>query len=121
MDEILVGQENAEFVGQAEKWRPLGKAAGAIRAVSVGTSGIGAGRSISHWALHPGIRQQNPFVSARLLPNNGVGSGFFVNDAGDILTNYHVVAGAGGSSVASRITIRVINQDKAVEAQVIPR
>ena len=28
MDEILVGQENAEFVGQAEKWRTFGKGSG---------------------------------------------------------------------------------------------
>ncbi|OLV17597.1 S1C family serine protease [Deinococcus marmoris] len=50
----------------------------------------------------------------------GVGSGFFVNDAGDILTNFHVVAGeGGGSGGASKISIRVMNQDKTVAAKVI--
>ncbi len=49
----------------------------------------------------------------------GVGSGFFVNDAGDILTNYHVVAGDSGSGSASRIRIRVMNQKDTVEATVI--
>ncbi|GGL85760.1 serine protease [Deinococcus aerolatus] len=47
----------------------------------------------------------------------GVGSGFFVNDAGDILTNFHVVAGDGRG--ASRITVRLMNQEKSVEAKVI--
>ncbi|CAM4235555.1 S1C family serine protease [Deinococcus marmoris] len=64
---------------------------------------------------------QNPFgmMGEEGQGQSGVGSGFFVNDAGDILTNYHVVAGEGGSGAASRITIRVINQDTAVEAKVI--
>jgi S1-C subfamily serine protease len=49
----------------------------------------------------------------------GVGSGFFVNDAGDILTNYHVVAGDSGAGSATRIRIRVMNQKDTVEARVI--
>ena len=41
---------------------------------------------------------QNPFgmMGEEAQAQSGVGSGFFVNDAGDILTNYHVVAGEGG-------------------------
>ncbi|MGM9321271.1 S1C family serine protease [Deinococcus aquaticus] len=49
----------------------------------------------------------------------GVGSGFFVNDAGDILTNYHVVAGESGSGAAQKISVRVMGQEQSVEARVI--
>ncbi|MFC4639850.1 S1C family serine protease [Deinococcus hohokamensis] len=53
----------------------------------------------------------------------GVGSGFFVNKAGDILTNYHVVAGeegAGGEpGAADRITIRLMGREESVPARVI--
>ncbi|GGL78951.1 serine protease [Deinococcus aerolatus] len=64
---------------------------------------------------------QNPFgmMGEEGQAQSGVGSGFFVNDAGDILTNYHVVAGEGGSGAASRITVRVMGQEEAVEAKVI--
>ncbi|MBZ9751350.1 trypsin-like peptidase domain-containing protein [Deinococcus sp. HMF7604] len=49
----------------------------------------------------------------------GLGSGFFVNQAGDILTNYHVVADESGQGAADRITVRVMDQDTSVEAEVI--
>ncbi|MEF2279170.1 trypsin-like peptidase domain-containing protein [Deinococcus sp. YIM 134068] len=49
----------------------------------------------------------------------GVGSGFFVNAQGDILTNYHVVAGDGGSGAAARIRIRVMDREESVPARVI--
>ncbi|MFC4426750.1 S1C family serine protease [Deinococcus navajonensis] len=49
----------------------------------------------------------------------GVGSGFFVNKAGDILTNYHVVAGEGGNQSADRITIRLMGREESVPARVI--
>ncbi|WP_103127455.1 S1C family serine protease [Deinococcus aerius] len=49
----------------------------------------------------------------------GVGSGFFVNEQGDILTNYHVVAGEGGQGSATRISIRVMNREQSVPARVI--
>ncbi|AWT34978.1 serine protease [Deinococcus arenae] len=49
----------------------------------------------------------------------GVGSGFFVNDAGDILTNYHVVAGEGGSGPQPKITVRLMGQEASVPAQVV--
>ncbi len=67
------------------------------------------------------VTAQDPFgmMGGSTQVQRGVGSGFFVNDAGDILTNFHVVAGEGGQGNASRITVRVMNQDKAVEAQVI--
>ncbi|GGO34888.1 S1C family serine protease [Deinococcus humi] len=67
------------------------------------------------------VTAQDPFgmMGGNTQVQRGVGSGFFVNDAGDILTNYHVVAGEGGQGNASKITVRVMNQDKAVEAQVI--
>ena len=43
----------------------------------------------------------------------GSGSGFFVNAAGDILTNYHVVAGA------QKIQLRLIGNEKTYDAKVI--
>jgi S1-C subfamily serine protease len=49
----------------------------------------------------------------------GVGSGFFVNAAGDILTNFHVVAGESGSGTAQKISVRVMGQDRSVPAKVI--
>ncbi|WP_017868946.1 S1C family serine protease, partial [Deinococcus wulumuqiensis] len=48
----------------------------------------------------------------------GLGSGFFVNSAGDILTNYHVVAGADGGA-ADRIQIRLLGGTETLDAQVI--
>ncbi|CAM4168236.1 S1C family serine protease [Deinococcus marmoris] len=68
------------------------------------------------------VAAQDPFgmMGGGSQVQQGVGSGFFVNDAGDILTNFHVVAGeGGGSGGASKISIRVMNQDKTVEARVI--
>ncbi|RJF73654.1 PDZ domain-containing protein [Deinococcus cavernae] len=68
------------------------------------------------------VTTQDPFAwmmegGAQTQVQRGVGSGFFVNRAGDILTNYHVVAGDGGG--ASRITVRVMGSSKAVTAKVI--
>ncbi|CAM3943516.1 S1C family serine protease [Deinococcus frigens] len=67
------------------------------------------------------VAAQDPFgMMGDSQVQQGVGSGFFVNDAGDILTNFHVVAGeGGGGGGASRISIRVMNQDRTVEARVI--
>ncbi len=48
-------------------------------------------------------------------PQTGTGSGFFVNDNGDIVTNNHVVDGA------SEITIRVHGDKKEYKARVIAR
>lgn len=49
----------------------------------------------------------------------GVGSGFFVNAQGDILTNYHVVAAENGVGAADSITVRVMGQAQVVPARVI--
>ncbi|THF71915.1 PDZ domain-containing protein [Deinococcus sp. Arct2-2] len=49
----------------------------------------------------------------------GVGSGFFVNAEGDILTNYHVVAGEAGAGAADRIRVRVMGRTDTVTAKVI--
>lgn len=46
-------------------------------------------------------------------PQQGSGSGFFVSDKGDILTNYHVVEGADS------ITIKVHSDKKEYKAKVI--
>ncbi|UBV43183.1 trypsin-like peptidase domain-containing protein [Deinococcus taeanensis] len=66
---------------------------------------------------------QDPFAmmfgGAEEQVQQGVGSGFFVNDAGDILTNYHVVAGESGDGAAQKITVRVMGQEASVPAEVI--
>lgn len=49
----------------------------------------------------------------------GVGSGFFVNTAGDILTNFHVVAGENGDISTSKLTVRVMGSSTAVPAKII--
>ncbi|AZI43623.1 PDZ domain-containing protein [Deinococcus psychrotolerans] len=49
---------------------------------------------------------------------SGVGSGFFVDDSGDILTNYHVVT-EGGQVQGATIKVRVQNQKVPVEAEII--
>ncbi len=72
VDEILIGQENAEFVAQPQRnGAPLGNAARAMRAVSAGTSGIAVGRNISHYALCPG---NSPAESERLSNDLSVAS-----------------------------------------------
>ncbi|WP_221088032.1 S1C family serine protease [Deinococcus aquaedulcis] len=66
---------------------------------------------------------QDPFAmmfgAAPDQVRQGLGSGFFVNKTGDILTNYHVVAGEDGQGAADRITVRVMNQEESVPAEVI--
>ena len=68
------------------------------------------------------VTSQDPFGWMMGAPQSevqrGVGSGFFVNAAGDILTNYHVVAGANGGA-ADRIQIRLLGSTKTVDAEVI--
>ncbi|WP_425147200.1 S1C family serine protease [Deinococcus sp.] len=64
--------------------------------------------------------QQDPFGmmfggGSGAQVQQGVGSGFFVNAAGDILTNFHVVQGA------DRIQIRVFGSSKSYAASVIGR
>lgn len=49
----------------------------------------------------------------------GVGSGFFVNDAGDILTNFHVVAGENGDIRDSKLSIRIMNDPRSYPAEII--
>ena len=68
------------------------------------------------------VTSQDPFGWMMGAPQSevqrGVGSGFFVNAAGDILTNYHVVAGTNGGA-ADRIQIRLLGSTKTVDAEVI--
>ncbi|MFC3860347.1 S1C family serine protease [Deinococcus antarcticus] len=70
------------------------------------------------------VTTQDPFAwmyggsDSQTQVQRGVGSGFFVNRAGDILTNYHVVAGEAGGA-ANRITIRVMGRSQSVTAKVI--
>jgi|GEM_PF-452931 len=48
----------------------------------------------------------------------GVGSGFFVDDSGDILTNFHVVT-EGGQTFNASIKVRVQSQKDPVDAEII--
>ena len=61
--------------------------------------------------------QQDPYGSlfggGGTQVQQGVGSGFFVNSAGDILTNYHVVRGA------DKIQIRVFGSSQTFAAKVV--
>ena len=50
--------------------------------------------------------------------SGGVGSGFFVDESGDILTNYHVVT-EGGQNLGATIKVRVQSQKNPVEAEII--
>ena len=61
--------------------------------------------------------QQDPFgmMGGAEQRAEGVGSGFFVNAAGDILTNFHVVRGA------DRIQIRLMGNKQTYAATVIGR
>ncbi len=55
----------------------------------------------------------SPFGGGGQQVQQGIGSGFFVNQAGDILTNYHVVRGA------NNIQVTLINSDKSYPASVV--
>ncbi|WP_310582431.1 trypsin-like peptidase domain-containing protein [Deinococcus sp.] len=61
--------------------------------------------------------QQDPFgmMGGGQQQVEGVGSGFFVNAAGDILTNFHVVRGA------DRIQIRLMGNKQTYSATVVGR
>ncbi|WP_161882641.1 S1C family serine protease [Deinococcus alpinitundrae] len=48
----------------------------------------------------------------------GVGSGFFVDESGDILTNFHVVT-EGGQTFNASIKVRVQSQKDPVDAEII--
>lgn len=66
--------------------------------------------------------QADPFVMGAPDENDqeqtGVGSGFFVDDSGDILTNFHVVT-EGGKSLSPVIKVKVQGQKEAVTATVV--
>jgi len=71
------------------------------------------------------VMEQNPMGwmfggEGQAQVQQGVGSGFFVNAQGDILTNYHVVAGERGAAPGStRIRVRLMNRKEAVPAKII--
>ncbi|WP_291423706.1 trypsin-like peptidase domain-containing protein [Deinococcus sp.] len=68
------------------------------------------------------VTTQDPFAWMNGGPQTqvqrGVGSGFFVNAAGDILTNFHVVAGETGAG-ASKISVRVMGSARTLPARII--
>lgn len=61
------------------------------------------------------------FGSSEREVQKGVGSGFFINKQGDILTNFHVVV--ANNTIADRITIRLMNgllaDGQSVRAKVV--
>ncbi|PNY81213.1 S1C family serine protease [Deinococcus koreensis] len=69
------------------------------------------------------VMSQDPFAmmfgGGETQVQQGVGSGFFVNSAGDILTNYHVVAGESGAGAAQKISVRLMGREQSVPARVI--
>lgn len=69
--------------------------------------------------------QQDPFGmddsddgSGPQNQTSGVGSGFFVDDSGDILTNFHVVT-EGGQSLDNVIKVKVQGQKNPVSATIV--
>ncbi len=62
-------------------------------------------------ALPPGFEFFAPFL--QLPPQEGTGSGFVIDKEGHILTNYHVVQGAG------RITVKFHNDPKEYPARLV--
>ena len=64
--------------------------------------------------------QPDPFgqMGAGSQRQGGVGSGFFVDDSGDILTNFHVVT-EGGQTLGATIKVRTQGQTDGVSAEII--
>jgi S1-C subfamily serine protease len=58
-----------------------------------------------------------------VFPQQGSGSGFLIDDKGDILTNFHVISGARSIEVTlpdqSRHTAKIIGRDRALDLAVI--
>lgn len=58
-------------------------------------------------------------VFGQLVPQQGVGSGFILDEAGHVATNYHVVQGPGGRGVAQRIAVLLPGEEQPVDARVV--
>lgn len=61
---------------------------------------------------------QDSGSSAQDSKPSGLGSGFFVDDSGDILTNFHVVT-EGGKSLSNVIKVKVQGQKNPVTATIV--
>jgi len=62
-------------------------------------------------------------AQARLPPPGGqrdkAGSGFFVNHAGDIVTNAHVVSGCGHLETSTKVPLKLVGGDAALDLAVL--
>ncbi|MFC6801299.1 S1C family serine protease [Deinococcus caeni] len=119
-DQVPVGGAQAPAVGAAAD--PVAAEAGARLQNEQNTIDV-VGRfepGLVFISTENEVMGQDPFgMFGGSEVQRGLGSGFFVNDAGDILTNYHVVAGESGSGAAQKISVRVMGQEQSVEARVI--
>lgn len=58
-------------------------------------------------------------VFGQVVPQQGVGSGFILDEQGHIATNYHVVQGPGGRQFAQRISVLLPGEEQPVVAEVV--
>ncbi|HXF50813.1 MAG TPA: trypsin-like peptidase domain-containing protein [Dehalococcoidia bacterium] len=58
-------------------------------------------------------------VFGQVVPQQGVGSGFILDEQGHIATNYHVVQGPGGRQFAQRISVLLPGEEQPVDARVV--
>lgn len=65
------------------------------------------------------VQQRNGFQLRGMEVPAGTGSGFLWDSNGHVVTNYHVVAGRGGGSVPSRVTVKLTGMTNAIEATVV--
>lgn len=56
-------------------------------------------KGVSFWTVYTGVRQDRWSMDVQKVPQ-GMGSGFFWDDKGHIVTNYHVIRGAADIKVA---------------------
>lgn len=58
-------------------------------------------------------------VFGQVVPQQGVGSGFILDERGHIATNYHVVQGPGGRRFAQRISVLLPGEEEPIDADVV--
>ncbi|MEU4689587.1 trypsin-like peptidase domain-containing protein [Actinoplanes sp. NPDC023714] len=118
----------------SRRWPLLAAAGLAIAGISAGTGGAAgylAGRPTTATAPPPGTDGDLMAAAARTIPGvvsvrarTGGGSGFVFDDRGHVITNNHVVSGAGGTvgvvgSDGRRLTAEVVGTDPATDIAVL--